>query len=363
MFSRQRFTAVDDVSFEVHRGEVFGLIGANGSGKSTVLRMVAGLTRPSSGIVLRSAGINGLLTLGDGMQAELTGEDNAYTVAVLAGLSPREARAKLPWIAEFSELADVMDQPLRTYSDGMKLRLAFAASVAIEPEILVVDELLAVGDIRFRQRCIDYIKGLAESGSTIMVTSHSLGELEEVCDRAIWLRNGRTMSLGDIETVAHHYANAMRDAVGPASVELDGSMRMGSGEAEIGDIFVTTPRGIPIEDLHTGEPVTFEFTVDDCTVSHAIVGVSLSLADGTTVLDLIQDADELGVPITPGARFRIEVDRLDLGSGEYFVDVGLYAPGWTHPLDYRWHARTFAIRGTGQPGKLFPPHRWSCEIS
>ncbi len=361
MFSRERFTAVDDVSFEVYRGEVFGLIGANGSGKSTVLRLVAGLTRPTSGVVLRSAGVNGLLSLGEGMQGELSGRDNAYTVAILAGLSPREARAKLGWIAEFSELGDVMDQPLRTYSDGMKLRLAFAASVAVEPEILVIDELLAVGDIRFRQRCIDYMKELAGSGATILVTSHSLGELEEICDRAIWLRNGHTMSVGDIETVSHHYANAMRDAVGPASVEDDGSMRMGSGEAELVDIFVTTPSGIPIDDLRAGEPVAFEFTVADCSVSHAILGVSLSLEDGTTVLDLIDDADERGVPITPGARFRTEVERLDLGSGEYFVDVGLYAPGWTHPLDYRWHARSFAVTGPGQPGKLTPPHRWSRE--
>jgi lipopolysaccharide transport system ATP-binding protein len=361
MFSRERFTAVDDVSFEVHRGEVFGLIGANGSGKSTLLRLVAGLTRPSSGIVLRSAGVNGLLSLGEGLQNELSGRDNAYTVAILAGLLPRQARAKLEWITEFSELGDVMDQPLRTYSDGMRLRLAFAASVAVEPEILVVDELLAVGDIRFRQRCIDHMKGLARAGSTILVTSHSPAELEEVCDRAIWLRNGRTMSLGDVETVSHHYADAMRDAVGPASVDDDGSMRLGSGEAEIADIYVTTPSGIPIDELRAGDPVAFEFTVGHCAVDRAIVGVSLSLEDGTTVLDLIQDAEERGVPITPGARFRIELERLDLGSGDYFVDVGLYAPGWTHPLDYRWHARSFAVRGFGQPGKLTPPHRWSCE--
>lgn len=361
LFSQERSTAVDDVSFEVHRGEVFGLIGANGSGKSTVLRMVAGLTRPSSGVVLRSAGVNGLLSLGEGLQNELSGRDNAYTVAILAGVPPRAARSKLEWITEFAELGDVMNQPLRTYSDGMRLRLAFAASVAVEPEILVVDELLAVGDIRFRQRCIDHMKGLARSGCTIMVTSHSPADLEEVCDRAIWLRNGQTMSVGDVETVSHHYANAMRDAVGPASVESDGSMRLGSGEAGIADIFVTTPSGIPIEELRTGDSVAFEFTVAHCDVDRAILGVSLSLQDGTTVLDLIQDAEERGVPITAGARFRIEVERLDLGSGDYFVDVGLYAPGWTHPFDYRWHTRSLTVRGPGQPGKLTPPYRWSCE--
>jgi lipopolysaccharide transport system ATP-binding protein len=153
----------------------------------------------------------------------------------------------------------------------------------------------------------------------------------------------------------------MRDAVGPASVESDGSMRIGSGEAELADIFVTTPSGIPIEELRAGEPVVVEFTVARCDVDRAIVGVSLSLENGTTVLDLVQDDEERGVPIAPGVRFRIELERLDLGSGDYFVDVGLYAPGWTHPLDYRWHARGFAVRGPGQPGKLTPPHRWSCE--
>lgn len=362
MFSRERFTAVDDVSFDVHRGEVFGLIGANGSGKSTVLRLVAGLTRPSSGVVLRSAGVNGLLSLGEGLQGELSGRDNAYTVAILAGLPPRVARDKLEWITEFSELGDVMDQPLRTYSDGMRLRLAFAASVAVEPEILVVDELLAVGDIRFRQRCIDHMKGLARSGSTILVTSHSPAELEEVCDRALWLRNGRTMSLGDVETVSHHYANAMRDAVGPATVEDDGSMRIGSGEAEISDIFVTTPSGIPIDELRAGDPVAFEFTVLRTTLDRAIVSVGLSLEDGTTVLDLIRDEDERGVPVTPGARVRIELERLEVGGGEYYVDVGMFAPGWSHPLDYRWHARRFSVRGAGKPGSFTPPHQWSVEV-
>ena len=361
MFSHERFTAVDDVSFEVHRGEVFGLIGANGSGKSTVLRLVAGLTRPSSGDVLRSADVNGLLSLGEGLQNELSGRDNAYTIAILSGLTPRAAKAKLGWITEFSELGAVIDQPLRTYSDGMRLRLAFAASVAVEPEILVVDELLAVGDIRFRQRCIDHMKGLATSGCAILVTSHSPADLDEVCDRAIWLRNGHTMSVGDVETVSHHYANAMRDAVGPASVDDDGSMRLGSGEAEITDIFVTTPSGIPVEELRAGDAVAFEFTVADCDVDRAIPGVSVSLEDGTTVLDLVEDAEECGVPIAPGTRFRLELERLDLGSGQYFVDVGLYAPGWTHPFDYRWHSRGFTVRGPGHPGKLTPPHRWSCE--
>lgn len=357
VFTRRRVPALDDVSFDVKSGEVFGLIGSNGSGKSTLLRIIAGLTRATSGTVAVSGEVNGMLSLGDSLQPELSGEENAYTTALLAGLSRSSARQRLSWIAEFAELESVLDQPLRTYSDGMRLRLAFAASVAIEPEILLVDELLAVGDSRFQERCIRHIEQMAAEGATIIVTSHSLTELERLCSRAMWLRNGLTVAVGDIETVAERYANAMRDAVGPPVATSGAGLRLGSGEAEIGEVRVMSPSGIELAEVRSGGACVVEVEIASAEVTHGILGVSISLADGTIVLDLAVGVDG-GIALRAGDRHRLELERLDLGGGEYFVDAGLYAPNWTHPFDYRWHEREFRVVGAPESGKLVPPHRW-----
>jgi len=355
--TRQRKTALDDVSFEVAAGEVFGLIGANGSGKSTLLRLLAGLTRPTSGTLTLNGRVNGMLSLGDSLHPELSGEENAYTTALLAGLRPRTARRKLGWIAEFAELEHVMDQPLRTYSEGMRLRLAFAASVAIEPEILLVDELLAVGDSRFQERCIRHLEQMTGEGVTIIVTSHSLAELERLCSRALWLRNGVMVALGDIDSVAERYANAMKDAVA-APVETEGGgLRMGSGEAEIASVELTSPRGVNLDEIRTGDPCVVVVEIGQAQVESGILGVSVSLDDGTTVLDLSMGGED-GIPLRQGDRHALELDRLDLGGGRYHIDAGLYAPQWTHPLDYRWHVLAFQVTGHEQAGKLAPPYRW-----
>jgi len=357
VFTRRRVPALGDVSFDVKSGEVFGLIGSNGSGKSTLLRIIAGLTRATSGTVAVNGVVNGMLSLGDSLQPELSGEENAYTTALLAGLSRTLARERLAWIAEFAELESVMDQPLRTYSEGMRLRLAFAASVAIEPEILLVDELLAVGDSRFQERCIRQIEQMAGDGATIIVTSHSLAELERLCSRAMWLRNGLTVAVGDIETVADRYANAMRDAGGPPVATSGVGLRLGSGEAEIGEVRMTSPSGIELVEVRSGGSCVVDVEIASADVSRGILGVSISLADGTIVLDLAV-GDPGGIALRRGDHHRLELERLDLGGGEYFVDVGLYAPNWTHPFDYRWHERVFRVLGSHDNGKLAPPHRW-----
>lgn len=360
IFTRRRAPALRDVSFEVASGEIFGLIGANGSGKSTLLRLLAGLTRPSSGSLEVRGRPNGMLSLGESLHPELSGEQNAFTTALLAGLPPRAARRKLGWIAEFAELDQVMDRPLRTYSEGMRLRLAFAASVAIEPEILLVDELLAVGDSRFQERCIRHLEQMRADGVTIVVTSHSLAELERLCSRALWLREARVVALGDIDTVASRYASAMTDAVGPAVETAEGGLQMGSGEAAIGAIRVTSPRGAPLDEVRSGDPLVVEVELARADVPAGIIGVSISLDDGTTVLDLAVGADE-GVPLRAGARHRLELDRVDLGGGDYHVDVGVYAPGWSHPYDYRWHQVPLRVLGADRAGTLSPPHRWRVE--
>ncbi|NAZ86421.1 ABC transporter ATP-binding protein, partial [Kineococcus indalonis] len=198
---RERFTgsagrarSVDvlhDVDLTVRRGEVVGVVGRNGGGKSTLLRVAGGLTAPSSGTVVRRAAVSGLLALNAATSGELSGADNAVTAAVLAGLTPARARARLGAIGEFAELdAATLAEPVRTYSDGMKLRLAFAAASVTEPDLLLVDEVLAVGDMAFQEKCLTHVEALRERGCAVLVASHVMPHLRRLATRAVWLGTG-----------------------------------------------------------------------------------------------------------------------------------------------------------------------------
>ena len=203
------FWAVRDISFEISRGEMFCIIGENGSGKSTILQMVAGILHPTSGEVSVRGRVAALLELGSGFNPEFTGRDNVYVNAAILGLSNREIAAKFEQIEAFAEIGDFIDQPVKTYSSGMAVRLAFSVAIHVDPEILLVDEALAVGDIYFHQRCMRKVHELREKGVTILFVSHSMGDVKSLGDRALWLENGRIRDLGNTERVVTQYLAAM----------------------------------------------------------------------------------------------------------------------------------------------------------
>ena len=207
--------AVHDVSFSVARGEAFGIIGANGSGKSTLLQMVAGILTPTSGTVQVNGRMSALLELGSGFSAEFTGRDNVYLNASLLGFSRQQIDARFGEIERFAEIGDFIDQPIRTYSTGMVLRLAFAVAAHVDPEILIVDEALAVGDIAFRQRCMRRIHELRGQGATILFVSHETGDVKALCDRCLWLKNGVMQAIGETDEVVAKYLSAsLRHEIG-----------------------------------------------------------------------------------------------------------------------------------------------------
>jgi len=189
--------AVRDVSFQVHRGEFFSVIGANGSGKSTLLRLLAGLSKPTTGRVVASGRISTLLELGSGFHPNVSGRENAILNGLLIGMSRTEVEGLLPRIVEFAGLQEFIDQPMRTYSSGMYVRLGFAMAAFMEPEILLVDEVLAVGDARFQEKCYDHIAGLQAKGVTIVMVSHDLGAVERFSDRAALMERGRLIAIGE----------------------------------------------------------------------------------------------------------------------------------------------------------------------
>ena len=202
---RQEFWALRDISFSMKRGEFLGIAGPNGSGKSTLLRVIAGISTPTSGTVTVSGRISTLLELGAGFHPRMNGRENALVNAVLLGLSLDEAREALPSIIEFSELGDFIEQPLRTYSSGMAVRLGFAVAVHVRPEILVIDEVLAVGDAEFQSKCFDHLERLRQDGVTVIIASHDLPSIQRYTDRAMLLDHGRIVLEGPPANVLHEY--------------------------------------------------------------------------------------------------------------------------------------------------------------
>jgi ABC-type polysaccharide/polyol phosphate transport system ATPase subunit len=203
--ARRPFAALDGVNLRVKRGESLGIIGPNGSGKSTTLRVMSGIAPPTSGTVTVKGRVSALLELGSGFHPQITGRENAILNAVLLGLTLAEARAVLPEIIAFSELGDFIDQPMRTYSSGMFFRLGFAVAVHVDPEILLIDEVLAVGDAEFQKKCMDHIHGLRAKGVTLVLVTHDMLSLPKFCDRGILIERGKITDEGTPQQVVHNY--------------------------------------------------------------------------------------------------------------------------------------------------------------
>jgi len=244
--------AVRDISFHVERGEAFGIVGANGSGKSTLLKIIAGIMQPTSGTVEINGRLSALLELGSGFSPEFTGRQNVYLNASVLGLTREETDERFEAIERFASIGDFIEQPIRTYSTGMVLRLAFAVVAHVDPEIVIVDEALAVGDIAFRQRCMRRIHELRAAGTTILFVSHETGDVKALCERCLWLDSGRARMLGQTDDVLAGYLretvrreqasdrqpgdripDASRGAAPELAKPITGHHRYGTGAAEI----------------------------------------------------------------------------------------------------------------------------------
>ena len=205
----QDFWALRDISFEIKRGETFCIVGQNGSGKSTLLQMVAGILRPTAGTVKVNGRVSALLELGAGFNQEFSGRDNVYLNGAILGLSTKQIDQRYREIEEFAEIGDFIHQPVKTYSSGMVVRLAFAVAISVDPEVLLVDEALAVGDLYFRHRCMRKVHELRARGVTILFVSHAAGDVKAIGDRAMWLEQGRMVDIGETDRVVERYLAAM----------------------------------------------------------------------------------------------------------------------------------------------------------
>ncbi len=214
----ERFDALRGISLSIRHGEGVGVVGHNGAGKSTLLNLATGLCKPDRGSVEVDGRIAALLELGAGFHPDLTGAENVHVNAALLGLSRSEVREKYPAVVDFAEIGDFIDEPLRTYSSGMIMRLAFSVAVVVDPDILIIDEVLGVGDMAFQSKCFERIMQFRNAGKTILCVSHASGTLKDICTRGIWLDHGRLVDDGPVDRVLSAYRHAMSQSAAACPV-------------------------------------------------------------------------------------------------------------------------------------------------
>jgi ABC-2 type transport system ATP-binding protein/lipopolysaccharide transport system ATP-binding protein len=373
---RHTFRALDDVSFEVPRGTTFGLIGHNGSGKSTMLKVLAGVYRPNSGQVLVDGRVSALLELGAGFHGELTGRENVYLNGSILGLTRRQIERSIDRIIDFAGLGEFIDSPVKVYSSGMYVRLGFAVAVTLDPEILIVDEIIAVGDEEFQRKCFDYLFDLRRRGTTIVLVTHSLGLAAELCDGAIWLDHGQTKMVGDIRPVIDGYLAAVNKkeeerrqeeaaAEGEQTV-LAPVPRQGSGEVRMTGVELLGPGGAPIHIVNPGEPCTLRIHVQAREAVRAVeVGLAFIHETGVTVAGPNSGQENRTYDFPVGAGFvDFHLDALPIQPGTFAVSTSLITKG--HTYDYSDREVPFVVRAehaVTEPGLVRVVGRWSPAAS
>jgi homopolymeric O-antigen transport system ATP-binding protein len=321
--SEDRFWALSDISFDVKQGEVLGIIGRNGAGKSTLLKILSQVTAPTKGEVRYKGRIASLLEVGTGFHPELTGRENIFLNGAILGMSKAEIRKKLDEIIAFAEVEKFIDTPVKRYSSGMYVRLAFAVAAHLEPEILLVDEVLAVGDVQFQNKCMGKMRNVAQQGRTILFVSHNLVAIKTLCSRGILLENGILQSDGLIEEVISHYfmINTPKLSSNLGS-RID---RLGDGRLRFTDIRFLNENHDPIKDIISGEKliVEAEYYSDGTIIENKVI-ISFGFYDLNKNLIMLFASDEMGCQFQPfgqEGKLSVEIPRFALRGGKYTLKL------------------------------------------
>jgi lipopolysaccharide transport system ATP-binding protein len=381
----EAISALSGIDFTVAKGEAFGVIGGNGSGKSTLLKLLAGMLRPSAGRITVAGRVAAMIELGAGFHPEISGRENVFINGAVLGLTKREIGRKYEEIVEFSGLGDFMEEPVKNYSSGMYVRLGFAVAIHTDPDVLLVDEVLAVGDEAFAHRCVRRIEEFLASGRTLLLVSHSLDLVSGLCDRVLWLENGvqrliapprraidaYRQAVAEREAEEHQAAKDERDAKAAgaasaaprstqASTEINDANRWGSRAAEITSIRLLDAAGAEHYHLASGETAQLEIKARAAAaLDDFVFGVAIATPRGVEVWGTNTDLEGY----VPGSfegetTVRLTCPALRLAPGEYVVDVAVHARDGA-PYDYRRRALTFTVTAkNGGVGVYFPEHGW-----
>jgi ABC-type polysaccharide/polyol phosphate transport system ATPase subunit len=345
----EEFWALRDVSLDVPRGATFGLIGENGSGKTTLLKCMAKILRPDKGTIATEGKISALLELGAGFHPELSGKENVFLNGSILGLSKRQLTDRFDEIVEFAGLEHFIDTPVKNYSSGMYVRLGFSVAINVDPDILLIDEVLSVGDAEFQRKCLEKFEELRTRGKTVVIVSHALDSVRNLCDSAAWLDHGVLRRVGPANKVIDEYlTESHEDRVD------DGQhgTRWGSGEARLERIELLDSAGQPVKRVRTGDPMTirFHYQVDE-TIEKPVFGLAIWALDGVRVTGpATRDGGLVPDRLDAGAEGHVDlrIDRLLLLPGTYDVSCSIHNSAGTHLWDMRHKVHRFDVE-FGEP--------------
>jgi len=389
--SRNRYEerlVLKGISFDIKKGEAVGLIGQNGCGKSTTLKLLTRIMYPDSGTIDMKGRVSSLIELGAGFHPDMSGRENIYTNASIFGLKHKEIDERLGDIIRFSEMEKFLDNPVRTYSSGMYMRLAFSVAINVNADILLIDEILAVGDVNFQAKCFNKLKEIKSQGTTIVIVSHSLGQIEQICDRTIWLQDGLVKEEGPPREVHPIYMDFMgqrrQDVIEKEnrekgnqekksqekenqekenqekSSQVEEPKRWGNGKIRIDSVSLNNQKGETKQVFATGEAlkISINYQVYE-TVENAVVGIGIFTNDGIYCYGTNTMIDRLdSFSITKPGTAEVYFDRVNLLNGEYLLDVAIETEDGT-PVDYYKAASRFEMYSPVNDVGLFRiDHTW-----
>lgn len=375
---------LDGISFNVKKGEAIGLIGHNGCGKSTTLKLLTRIMYPNEGSIELQGRVSSLIELGAGFHPDMSGRENIYTNASIFGLSRKEIDERMDDIIEFSEMEQFLDNPVRTYSSGMYMRLAFSVAINVNADILLIDEILAVGDINFQGKCFNKLREIKAQGTTIVIVSHSLGQIEQICDRTIWLHEGKIKAEGKPRDIHPEYMDFMgqkRQEISEKEkshkekkegrvegergeseneVPQEDKKRWGNGFARIEKVRMVDKNGKSQRTFVTGSKVTIEldYSVRQ-TVKDAVFGIGIFDQNGQQIYGTNTRIDQLEeFDLEKSGTMKVDLEHVDLLPGIYLLDVAIESEVGV-PVDYFREAYTFEMySAVGDLGVVRLNHRW-----
>lgn len=340
---------LENIDLDIKKGESVGLIGHNGCGKSTLLKLMTKILFPDEGTIKVNGRVSSLLELGAGFHPDLSGRENIYNNASIFGLSKKEIDARLDEIVEFSELGTFIDNPVRTYSSGMYMRLAFSVAINVNADILLIDEILAVGDANFQAKCFNKLKEIRNNGTTIVIVSHSLEQIEQFCDKSVWIHDGRVVAEGKPDIIHMQYLEFMGEIRKRNEALLSGmtpvqraevansenNLRWGSGEVKISEVKVFNKKGENQKIFETGEDIRFviDYKVRD-KIEDAVLGVGIYKDDGLNIFGTNTRIEKYkNFDISKDGSYEITLKNTKLLSGKYVVGFSI-EQGDGLPIDY-----------------------------
>lgn len=371
------YYALNNISFNIEKGEILGILGTNGSGKSTLLKIITGVLSPSEGEITTNGSISALLELGAGFNPEYTGTENIYLYGTMMGKSREEIDSEVKGILDFADIGDFIYQPVKTYSSGMFARLAFSVAINVNPDILIVDEILSVGDQKFQIKCLKKMKEMMNNGTTVLFVAHDITVIKRFCTKVVWLDKGKVIDIGDVDRITDNYMDFLKMGnieevtnIGGGNLaeqDKDDDIKPFKDDntliAEIKKVRILNGDRDEISEMRYNEKVTLEVIYDvyDIQIKKPVLGMAIRTIDDEYICGLNTLLDKKEIPWVKGRnKFSIEFSQGLLGlGGNYYFDVALFEETATVPIQYMSKIKTFTILSEyiGE-GKYIIPHLW-----